>query len=113
MKRPITVTLVSGLFIVAGIAGIVYHASEWKSTGIQQETIWAFAVRVIAIAAGFFTLRGSNFARWTLTTWMVYHVGLSLFHSTAELIVHVFFGILTAFALFNVKANLFFTRARD
>ena len=110
MKRPLTVTLIGCLFIVAGVTGIVYHASEWKSIGIQQETIWAFVVRALAIVAGIFTLRGSKVARWLLVIWIVYHVVLSFYHSTAELVTHVAFTILVLIGLFNSKANEYFKK---
>ena len=110
MKRPISVTLISILFIASGIAGIVYHASEWKTMGMQRETIWAFAVRLLAIAGGIFALRGSNIARWVLVIWILYHVALSFFHSGMELITHTAVALVVLLALFNAKANLYFKK---
>jgi len=111
MKRPLIVTIISCLFIVAGVAGIVYHASEWKTMGLQTETIWAFGVRLLAIVGGILALRGSNIARWVLVLWILFHVGLSFFHSGTELLTHIAFAVVVLLGLFNPKANLYFKRA--
>ena len=108
MKRPLSITLLSWLFIASGVAGIVYHASEWKTMGIRTETIWAFVVRVLAIVGGVFALRGSNVARWALVIWILYHVGLSFYHTTTELLTHIALAIVICVGLFNRKANLYF-----
>ena len=111
MKRPLAVIIIGCLFIVAGVTGIIYHSSEWRTIGINTETIWAFAVRMIAIVAGIFTLRRSNIARWTLVIWIVYHVVLSYYHSTAELVTHIAFTIIVLLGLFTGKANQYFKKA--
>ena len=110
MKRPLSVTLISILFIVAGIAGIVYHASEWTSIGLQTETFVAFGIRILAIAGGIFTLTASNLARWVLVFWIFYHVVLSFFHSGMELLTHIAFAVVVLIGLFNAKANLYFKK---
>ena len=108
MKRPLSVTLIAALFMIAGISGIVYHFPEWKQFGFHSETVWPFVVRSTAIVAGIFLLKGSNFARLVLVGWIVYHVGLSFFHSTAELLMHVAVTIIVVVALFNTRANQYF-----
>lgn len=110
MKRPLAVTIIGCLFIVAGVTGIIYHAPEWKASGMQAESILAFVVRVVAIVGGIFTLKGSNFARWVLVIWILYHVVLSFYHSTAELVTHIAISIAVFFGLFNSKANEYFRR---
>ncbi len=110
MKRPLTVAIICCLFIVAGVTGIIYHAPEWKATGMQADTILAFVVRVAAIVGGIFTLKGSNFARWVLVIWIVYHVVLSFYHSTAELVTHIAVTIVVLLGLFNSKANEYFRK---
>ena len=110
MNRPLVVTLVSCLFIVAGIVGIVYHASELKSIGVEAESTWVLAVRLLAIIGGIFTLRGSNIARWLLVIWIAYHVALSFFHSGMELLTHIVFAVVVLIGLFNAKANLYFKK---
>jgi len=108
--RPLSVILISFLFIGSGIAGIIYHAGELKNITTQSEEIWILFIRVLAIVGGAFALRGNNVARWLLVGWIVYHVILSFFHSTAEIVMHAVLTALTVFALFNPKANIFFQK---
>lgn len=112
MKRPLSVTLIAILFIVAGTAGIVYHASEWMEAALRLDTLWALAVRMTAIVAGIFALKGSNLARVILVGWILYHVGLSFYHTTAELLTHIVVAIVVLVALFNPKANEYFKKSR-
>lgn len=70
----------------------------------------AFGVRLLAIVAGVFTIRGSNLARWTLVVWIVYHVVLSFSHSAAEVAMHLVVTAITCLALFNPPANRFFKK---
>jgi hypothetical protein len=111
MKRPRSVTLIGYLFIVAGATGIVYHASELITIFTNSEVILVLVVRLLAIVGGVFTLRGTNWARWLVTAWIVYHVVLSFYHSPAELVMHAVIMILVFVALFNKKANGFFKSA--
>jgi hypothetical protein len=108
MKRPLSVTLISYLFIVAGAIGIIYHASELKEIATRQEEIWVLAVRLLAIVGGLFALRGANWARWLLVVWIVYHVILSFYHSTAELAMHAVLTVVVLIALFHKGANAYF-----
>ena len=109
-NRPLSVTLVSFLFIGAGIAGIIYHFEDFKKIPEQPEEIWILLLRVIAIVGGALTLVGNNLARWILIAWMIVHVVLSIFHSTEELIMHLILTVVIAFALFNPKANAYFRK---
>ena len=108
MKRPLSVTLISYLFIIAGAAGIIYHASELKEIVNRPEVIWVLAVRLLAIVGGVFALRGANWARWLLVAWIGYHVILSFYHSTAELAMHAALTVVVLTALFYKAANAYF-----
>jgi hypothetical protein len=109
-KRPLSVTLISCLFIAAGVVGIVYHAAELKELTTQRAVIWVIAVRLLAIAGGFFSLNGANWARWLLLAWIIFHVIISIFHTTAELAMHTIVMIVVILALFHPKANAYFKR---
>ena len=64
-KRPLSVTIVSCLLAAAGAVGLVYHSTEFKTLHpFPYNTLWVSLVRVLAIVAGVFMLRGSNWARW-------------------------------------------------
>lgn len=110
MKRPLTVTLISALYIVTGIVAIIYHAREWAAS-LQGDDLLAFVIRVLAIVGGVFALRGQNWARWLLVLWIGYHIVLSVGHPVEQIITHALFGILTGVCLFNKKANGFFRRS--
>jgi hypothetical protein len=105
--RPLSVTLISCLFIAAGVIGIIYHASELKDVAMP-EVSWVLFVRMLAIIGGTFTLRGANWARWLLLAWIIYHVILSYSHSTAELVMHFILSVVVVLSLFHPKANDYF-----
>ena len=107
--RPLSITLISYVFITAGVVGIIYHASELKDVAIPEVSLVLF-VRMVAIIGGIFTLRGANWARWLLVAWIIYHVILSFFHSTAELIMHFVLSIVVVVSLFHPKANTYFKK---
>ena len=89
--------------------GIIYHASELKDLATPEVSLVLF-VRMLAIIGGIFTLRGANWARWLLVAWIIYHVILSFFHSTAELIMHFVLSIVVVISLFHPKANTYFKK---
>ena len=81
VKRPLTVTLVAWLFIVAGMVGVTHHASDFDPGGsLAQGAVWVLLVRVLAIIGGVFVLRGANWARWLVIGWLAFHVALSAMH---------------------------------
>ena len=108
MKRPLSVTLISCLFIGAGVTGIIYHASELKDIATRPEVIWVLVVRLLAIIGGIYALRSANWARWLLVAWIMYHVILSFYHSTAELAMHAILAVVVLIALFHKGANAYF-----
>ena len=109
-KRPLTVILISCLFMAAGTMGIIYHAADLKQIATNPEVIWIFALRLLAIVGGVFALRGANWARWLLVAWIDYHVVISFFHTSTEVIMHAVVMIITLVALFNPKANIYFRK---
>jgi hypothetical protein len=96
--------------MIAGISGMIYHAEELKNAATDLNVSWVFVVRLAAVIGGWFALRGSNWARWLLVTWIVYHVFLSFYHTTAQVAIHVFFTTLTVLALFNKNSNAYFKK---
>jgi hypothetical protein len=108
MKRPLIITIIGWLFIVAGTTGIIYHARELAEIFSVPEVPWILIVRLLAIVGGWFTLKGHNWARWLVAAWIVYHVVLSMFHSSAELIMHAVIMFIVLIGLFNRKSNAYF-----
>jgi hypothetical protein len=107
-KRPLSITLISCLFIAAGAMGIVYHAAELKEIVTTPEVTLVLAVRLVAIIGGVCTLRGANWARWGLVAWIAFQVIISFSHTSAELVMHVVVMIITMVAFFHPKASAFF-----
>ena len=72
MERPLPVTILGCLFILAGLVGLAYHLSQRPLDA--WVALIAF-IRVIAIVGGVFLLKGRNWARWLMIAWVGFHVG--------------------------------------
>ena len=105
MKRPIAVTILGGLFIVAGTVGLVYHLRERP---LEPQIVLVSAIRVLAIVGGIFLLLGHSWARWLLLVWLGFHVVLSAFHSLSEASAHAALLLLVAYFLFWPPASKYF-----
>src|SRR6476660_9107630 len=104
-KRPISVTIISWIFIAAGVIGLVYHSTELATQRpFRYETVLVLLLRFAAIVCGAFMLRGSNWARWLALAWMAYHVILSGFHSVFEFTVHGLLLAVLAYFLIRPRA---------
>ena len=112
-ERPRSITVISWLFIAAGVIGLAYHATEFKADRpFQYDVGWVCLVRLLAILCGVFMLRGSNWARWLLLVWIAFHVVLSAFHSLFELVIHSLLFAVVAYFLFRPQASAYFRGAR-
>ena len=86
MKRPISITLLGWLFIVAGAVGLIYHLSDRP---VDRWIILIAAIRILAVIGGVFLLLGHSWARWLLIGWLTVHVVLSAFHSVSQTLAHL------------------------
>jgi hypothetical protein len=110
-RRPLSVTIISWLFIAAGTVGFAYHITEFKAHGqFQYDLVWVSLVRLLAILGGVFMLRGKNWARWLLVVWIAFHVVLSAFHTLFELAMHSLLLVVIAYILFQPNASAYFRR---
>jgi len=113
-KRPLTVSIVSFLYIAAGAIGLVYHLKEFKtSTPFQSEIVWISLVRLLAIVSGIFMLLGRSWARWLALAWITFHVVISFFHSWQQVVFHGLLLVLIAYFLYRPQAKAFFSGRRD
>jgi hypothetical protein len=110
-RRPVPVTVIGCVFIVAGVVGLAYHAGDVRTLRPAEYALVCF-VRLLAIVGGVFLLRGQNWARWLVLAWMAFHVALSVMHTPAELIMHAILLAVIAFFLFRPKASAYFRPAR-
>lgn len=106
---PLPVIIVSILFILAGAVGLAYHAREiFELNNNPNETIWILFLRVSALVCGLLLLFRINWARWLAITWLVYHIILSAFNSTSEMIAHILLLILVSVLLFLPVSSAYF-----
>jgi hypothetical protein len=104
-KRPLSITIVSWLFIAVGIVALAYHSTHISEAHI----VWVLFVRFLAIVAGVGMLFRQNWARWLTAAWIAYHVYLSLHHHAAsELIVHALLFITIVVFLFWPSSTAYF-----
>jgi uncharacterized membrane protein len=112
-KRPLSITIISWIFIVTGGIGLVYHLTELNvQHPFENDMVWVCSVRFLAVLGGAFMIYGFNWARWLLVLWMGFHIVLSAMHSLRQLLVHsLLFGAILFF-LFRPRASAYF-RARS
>ncbi len=108
MKRPLPITIIGCLFIVAGLVGLVYHLSE---TPLDHRIVLISIVRIIAIVGGVFLLLGHNWARWLMLAWLGFHVVVSAFHSVSEFMPHVVLLMVVGYILLGPPTSKFFQSA--
>ncbi len=104
--RPLSVTLIGWLYIIAGTASGVFHSSALRSH--SSEGLLVEAASLAAIAGGAYMLRGRNWSRWLVLGWMAFHVVLSAFHSIPSMAIHSLFLAILAYLLFRPAANRYF-----
>ena len=108
-RRPRSITIISWLFIAAGSIGLGYHLSEFSRRSPFDYGLVAISmIRLVAILAGVFMLRGANRARWLLVAWMAGHIVLSAFHSVTELALHTLLFGTVAYCLFRPQSSAYF-----
>jgi len=110
-KRPLSVTIISCLFIAAGVVGLGYHATELKAQQpFQYDLLWICFVRLLAIIAGEFMLRGFNWARWLLVVWAGFHIIVGFLHSPWSGLVHTVLFAVVVYFLFRPQGSAYFRR---
>jgi len=108
MKRPLPVTILGCLFIVAGLVGLVYHLSERPP---DHWIVLISMIRIIAVVGGVFLLMAHNWARWLLLAWLAFHVVVSASHSLSESIAHVVLLMVVGYFLLGPPASKYFQSA--
>jgi len=92
-----------------GIIGSAYHFHDLR----QPDGVLTECIEVLAILAGAFMLRGSNWARWLALAWMTFHVVLSAFGALRELAIHSLILAGIAWLLFLPQSRRYFGKVRD
>ena len=104
-KRPLSVIVIAWLYIATGAVGLAVHVAN---RALESDIILIAIVEVLAVIAGAFLLRGSNWARWLAIAWIAFHVILSAFHAWSELLVHAVLCAAFAYLLFRPQTNEYF-----
>jgi hypothetical protein len=122
-SRPLSITLISWLFIATGSIGMVHHIWEWVSPNSPgrlgefeaprlAESGPSLRLGLVAILGGGFLLRGAGWARWLLVAWMALHMVISALHSLQQVLVHgALFGVILFF-LFRQVPERSLTKTR-
>jgi hypothetical protein len=111
-KRPVVVTIVSLIFIAAGIFGLVRHTLELDGgSPFQADFGWMVLVNLIGIVAGAFMLLRRNWAVWLAVLWFAGHVILSIFGPLREIVVHGLLFALIVYLLFRPETRAWFRRS--
>lgn len=113
-KRPLSITIISWLFIVFGAIALV--AGLWPLVhlnGAQRiidfEKHWIVHLsRTAQIIAGLGMLYGYNWARWLLVVWLAFHIIVGALHSPVQLLTHVLVFLVGMFLLFRTAASVYF-----
>jgi len=107
-KRPLSITIIGWIYIAVGAVGFAYHAPELTRQPFQYEIVLVELLRLLAIVAGVYMLRGRNWSRWVALAWIALHVIVSVLNSLAQFAFHaVFFAILTYFLTRSTASRYF------
>ena len=105
MKRPLAITVLGCLFILAGSAGLVYHLTDRP---LEKGIVLISLVRLLAVIGGVFLLLGHSWARWLLLAWLAFHVGISAFRSLPDTLAHLVLLIVVAYFLLTPPSATYF-----
>lgn len=108
MKRPIIVTAIGILFILAGGVGFVYHFRR----PFERDFFVIEAVRLLAVVGGVFLLQGRGWARWLVLLWLAFHVGISALDSMGKFTFHLVLLLVIGYGLLRPPASEYFRAGR-
>jgi hypothetical protein len=115
MKRPISILILSLLFIVVGLGGfiaglwsVLFNGTHILSSHEMTDAGIRILSGALALISGVFMLRAANWARWLCLIWLALHVLLSIFHTKFALIVHPLLLLVVSYILFRSAATRYF-----
>ncbi|HWP53919.1 MAG TPA: hypothetical protein VN476_07260 [Pyrinomonadaceae bacterium] len=117
-QRPLSITIISWLFIVFGaialVAGLwpLIHLNGAQLVTDLEKHWMVYLSRSAQIIAGVFMLYGQNWARWLLVVWLTFHVVIGALHSPFHFITHLLLFVVVLFFLFRPVASAYF-REKD
>lgn len=108
--RPISILILSCLYIAVGVIGFVNHFPEIMAA--HRESVWIALTEFLAILAGASMLLGHNWARWLALAWMAFHVVIS-FPAWPQVAIHSLILAAIAWVLFRPNARRYFRAGRE
>jgi hypothetical protein len=109
--RPLSVTILSLLLIATGVGGLTLSLSDMRAQHtLGHGLVWIALLRLLAVVAGAFMLRGCNWARWLAVAWIALHVAISGLDSLQALIVHSVLLVVFAYFLFRTQTTQYFRK---
>ena len=105
-RIPWPVIVIACLYLLVGVVGFAVHFPELLAR--HPDAVAIEATEFIAVVGGICLLLRQNWARWLALGWIIFHVGISLFHPLPELAIHLAFCVLIAWALFRPGTALWF-----
>ena len=109
MKRPFTVTFLGYLFILVGIAALLYHLVRGS---LDYWMILIALLEIVVMVAGVFLIKGRNWARWLLLLWIAFHVFASALNSLSASVPHLLLLVAVAYFLFTPPDSKYFGPTR-
>jgi len=117
------VTLAAWAFILVGAGGILKDVFPLITGGRPALDVllgegvamlaFIWLVRALAVVGGVGVLAAQPWSRWLLVAWMIFHVGISLFHSVGETLAHVLIFAVLSFALYCRPSSAWIAAARE
>ena len=108
-KRPLSIVIVSCLYIAVGTIGFVYHFP--RPGAFHYEDLWIEATELLAFLAGVFMLRRHNWARWLAVAWISFHVAIS-FPMVRQIAIHSLLLVVIVLVLFQSRGRQYFANNR-
>jgi hypothetical protein len=110
-RRPLSVTALALLFVMAGVLGMAHHGAQLARSGCcNGSAAVAVAVRVAMTVSGVLALYGVGWSRWALTALAAYFLVSADLRSPMAVVFHAVLLGATARILFSESATAFFRR---
>ncbi len=108
--RPISITLIAGLYIAVGALGFIFHFRD--SLQSPASGVWVELTEVLAAMAGIYMLRRKDWARWLALAWMGAHVVFSALGALPAAAIHAGFFAAIAWILLRPPAGRYFRNSQ-
>src|ERR1700750_937531 len=107
--RPLSIIVVSILFMITGIAGFIYHIKDFAEPGAKPlEITGVLMLELLAILCALLLIFRIAWARWLAIAWLALHVIISSLNSMSETIQHLVILVIVSVLLFLPVSSAYF-----